>query len=69
MKLSNKAYDIANWGVKIVLPACFTLYGAIGAALGWNTETVLMIGVAVQTFLGTVLGISNVQYNKQQGEL
>ena len=61
-KMSNKVYDILKWIVITVLPA---LFGVIGATLGWDfTDTAITIGTAVITCLGTIIGVSSVQYNK-----
>ena len=63
--MSNKTYNILKWIVITVLPALLTLFGVIGATLDFSfTDTVITIGTAVITFLGTVLGISSVNYNK-----
>lgn len=63
--MSNKTYDILKWIVITVLPALLTLFGVIGTTLDFSfTDTVITIGTAVITFLGTVLGISSVNYNK-----
>lgn len=60
-------YDILKWIVITVLPALLTLFGVIGATLGWNfTDTVITIGTAVITFLGTIIGVSSVNYNKNK---
>ena len=65
--MSNKTYDILKWIVITVLPALLTLFGVIGATLDFNfTDTVITIGTAVITFLGTILGISSVNYNKNK---
>lgn len=65
--MSNKTYDILKWIVITVLPALLTLFGVIGATLGFGfTDTVITIGTAVITFLGTILGISSVNYNKNK---
>lgn len=65
--MSNKTYDILKWIVITVLPALLTLFGVIGATLDFSfTDTVITIGTAVITFLGTVLGISSVNYNKSK---
>lgn len=65
--MSNKTYDILKWIVITVLPAILTLFGVIGATLDFSfTDTVITIGTAVITFLGTVLGISSVNYNKSK---
>ena len=64
MKLSNKTYDMLKWVAQIFLPAFITLYGTIALALGLPyTDVVVTIVGAVDTFLGTLLGISTVKYN------
>lgn len=66
MKLSNKAYDILKWIAQILLPALGTLYFALCKIWGfpYPTEVVGTIS-AVDIFLGTILGISTMQYNKE----
>lgn len=63
--MSNKIYDILKWIVITVLPALLTLFGVIGATLDLNcTDTVITIGTAVITCLGTIIGVSSVNYAK-----
>lgn len=63
--MSNKVYDILKWIVTVVLPALLTLFGVIGATLNWEfTDKVITIGTAVITCLGTMIGVSSIQYNK-----
>ncbi len=63
--MSNKLYDILKWIVITVLPALLTLFGVIGATLGWDfTDKVITIGTAVITCLGTIVGVSSINYNK-----
>lgn len=63
--MSNKLYDILKYVTMIVLPAITTLYGVIGTTLNIPfTQEVITIGVAVTTCLGTCLGISNMNYKK-----
>lgn len=65
MKLKNKTYDILKWIAQILLPALGTLYFAIAKIWGlpYPAEVVGTI-TAVDTFLGALLGISTMQYNK-----
>ena len=65
MKLTNKIYDVLKWIVAIVLPATATLYTALGGiwALPFVDEIPATI-VAIDTFLGAVLMISSMNYNK-----
>lgn len=65
MKFSNKTYDILKWVVGTVLPAIMTFYGVIGETFDIPyTAQVLIVGAAFITFLGTCLGISNINYKK-----
>ena len=65
MKMNNKLYDVLKWIALIVLPAIGTLYFALAGIWGFpNGEEVVGTLVAVETFLGAVLGISNAQYKK-----
>lgn len=65
MTLPNKVYDVLKWGTLIALPAIGTLYFALSGIWGLPYgEQVTGTIVAVEAFLGTVLGISTAQYNK-----
>ena len=64
--LSNKTYDTLKWIAQFLLPALGTLYFALAGI--WNFpygEQVVGTITAVDTFLGVLLGISTVQYNKE----
>lgn len=64
--MSDNVYDILKWVAQIVLPACGTLYFALAKIWGlpYGTEIVGTI-TAVDAFLGALLGISSLQYNKE----
>lgn len=67
MKISDKTYNYLKWAVMIVLPAVTTLYGTLAPVWGFeNADKVLTTMTAVTTFLGAVIGISTVTYNKEQ---
>lgn len=63
--MSNKVYDILKFIAQIVLPALGTLYFALATiwSLPYAGEIVGTI-TAVDTFLGAILGISTIKYNK-----
>lgn len=64
--MSNKVYDKLKWIALVFIPALITFYGVIGNALSIPyTEVVLTIMGAFDVFLGSLLGISTVQYNKK----
>ncbi len=67
MKMSNKVYDVLKFIAQILLPAIGTLYFALAKIWGlpYAAEIVGTIS-AVDAFLGALLGISTMQYNKQE---
>ena len=65
--LTNKTYDVLKWVALILLPAMGALY--FGLAGIWNFpygEQVVGTITVIDTFLGAILGISTVQYNKNE---
>ena len=65
MKLSNNTYDVLKWIAQVVLPAVGTLYAALSGIWGFPYgEEIVGTILAVDTFLGVVLGISTAKYNK-----
>ena len=67
MKMSNKVYDVLKWVALILLPAMGALY--FGLAGIWNFpygEQVVGTITVIDTFLGAILGISTVQYNRKE---
>lgn len=67
MKFNNKIYDILKWIAQIVLPALGTFYFALASIWGLPYgEQIVGTITAIDTLLGALLGISNIQYKKQQ---
>ena len=67
--MSNKVYDILKAIALIWLPAAGTLYSTLAGIWGFPyAEQVAVTVVAVDTFLGTVLGISTARYKKKLKE-
>lgn len=65
--MNNKVYDTLKWIAQILLPALGTLYFALAGI--WNfpyAEAIVGTITAVDTFLGIILGISTIQYNKKE---
>lgn len=63
--MSDKTYDIMKWIVQYILPGLGVLYAIIAGATGLPyAEVVLAVVMAVDWFLGIILGISTKQYNK-----
>ena len=68
MRMSDGVYDVLKWVQRLLLPACGTLYLALGSI--WQgiiplpyPEQVAATIMAVDTFLGVLLGISSAKYN------
>ena len=61
-----KMYDILKYIAQIILPAIGTLYFALAGIWGLPYgEQIVGTITAIDTFLGVILGISTVQYNKR----
>lgn len=66
MNMSNKVYDILKKIALVWLPAAGTLYFTLAGIWGFPyAEQIVGTVTAVDTFLGIVLGISTLQYNKK----
>lgn len=65
MKLPEKLYEILRWATWIVLPAIATLISALNTAWNWGLpiDAILTTFVAVETFVGAVLGIAKITYD------
>ena len=64
--MSNKVYDALKWIAMYLLPALGTLYFALSGIWGLPYgEQIVGTITAIDTFLGVILGISTVQYNKR----
>lgn len=65
MILPDKVYNVLKWVCMILLPAIATLWFALGKIWGFPylAEIEATI-IAIDTFLGAVLGISAINYSK-----
>ena len=67
--MSNQVYDVLKRIAMVVLPAIATLYFALAGIWGFPYgEEIVGTITAVDTFLGALLGISSVQYNKKKAD-
>lgn len=63
--MSNKTYDILKWITLVFIPALTTFVGVILNCFDCEyTDIILTIMVGFDTFLGSLLGISNINYKK-----
>lgn len=64
--MSNKVYDVLKWITLVALPALTALWLALANIWGFPyAEAIGATLAAVTTFLGALLGISSLQYNKK----
>lgn len=67
--MSNKTYDILKFVAQIILPALGTLYFALARIWGLPLgEEIVGTITAVDAFLGAILGISTIEYNRREGQ-
>jgi len=66
--MSNKLYNILKWLVLIALPALSTFLCAMSSYWGFDAVKVIGSIAALETFLGSLIGVSTYQYNKNQNK-
>lgn len=65
--LKDGLYDKLKWICLVLLPAISTLYFALSGIWGWPYATEILGTIAaIETFIGTLIGISHVNYYKEQ---
>ncbi len=68
MIFPSKVFDVLKWICMIALPAFTTFYGTVGLKLDWPAvEQVVIFLTGFTTLLGTLLGVSHVEYYRQSG--
>ena len=66
MKFTDKQYNILKWIAMTVLPAFILFFKAVGGEVGFEyTEVIANILVALNAFLGSILGVSSANYHKE----
>lgn len=69
MIFNDRTYTILKWVCMVCLPAIATLWFTLGKI--WNFPYLAEVEgtiVAIDTFLGALIGISTIQYNKLKGK-
>jgi hypothetical protein len=68
--LSTRMYDILTWVAQILLPALATLYMALSTVWGFPYgEQIVATIMAIDTFLGMLLGFSTAQFHKKAAQV
>ena len=64
--MKNKTYDVLKWVALVVLPALTTLWLTLAKIWGFPyAEAIGATMAAITAFLGALLGVSSIQYNKK----
>lgn len=67
---SDELFKVLSFLAQVVLPAAGTLYFALARIWGFPYgEQIVGTIIAVDTFLGSILGISTMNYKKEQSML
>lgn len=67
MKMNDKLYDVLKWVAILFLPALAILIKTVFAI--WQIplgDQISATIIAVQVFLGAILGVSSLNYSKEQ---
>ena len=68
--MSNKLFDVLKWISILFLPALAVLYKGLAQIWGLPyAEEIPQTLITINAFLGAILGISTIDYNKKQQEL
>ena len=69
MKMPNKVYDVLKWLAIVALDALGIFYKTIATIWAWPFgNEVLATCAAVSLLIGTLIGISAVNYHKSGGD-
>ena len=67
MKLPNKIYDVLKWIDVICIPALTVAYVGLDSVFAWGYgDTVAKCSAIFCTLLGSLIGISTAEYNKDK---
>lgn len=66
--MSNKLYDILKWIVLVGVAPTIALITGLGELYKFDTTLIVGTISLIATFLGAILGISNINYNKKEGK-
>lgn len=69
MKLPNRVFDVLKWVSILFLPALATFYKTLATTWGLPyTDQIPQTIIALQVFLGAILGVSTLNYKRDGGE-
>lgn len=62
--MNNTIYNVLKWIALIALPALSTFIFALSNLWGFDATIIIGSIAALETFLGSLIGVSTYQYNK-----
>ena len=62
--MNDKLYNILKWIALIALPALSTFIFALSNLWGFDSAIIIGSIAALDTFIGSLIGVSTYQYNK-----
>lgn len=63
--MSNKVYDVLKWILLGAVAPTIALITGLGELYGFDTTLIIGTISLFATFLGAILGVSNIKYNKR----
>lgn len=66
IKLNDKIYTIAKWLLITFIPALILLISTLGTIYKFDTEVITLTIGAIATFIGTITGISHINYYNEK---
>lgn len=68
LMMSDKVYDVLKWIAIVFLPAIALFFNALAIAWQWDVpiEAIDATFAAVETLIGSLIGISTLAYNKEK---
>lgn len=67
MVLPDNVYTVLKWLVVVCIPACTVAFVGLDSVFGWGYgDVVAKVSAIICTLIGTLIGVSTAQYNKQQ---
>lgn len=64
MVLPDKVYQVFKWLLLVFVPSTLTLIGGLGVLYNYDTNTITTLISLFATFIGSLVGISYVNYTK-----
>ena len=66
LQLPNKVYDALKWVLLIAVPAFISLFTTLAKVWNWDIplEAIIATITAFATFIGALIGISSINYKK-----